>query len=80
MVDDFNDLVLAVAAQDRSFVSVLAVNSLLSPNGAYAQTLDGVDARTPDNVHLTHAGVQQIIDPALDPMVTSLGGSIFNEG
>ncbi len=80
VVDDFNDLVWAVAAKDRSFVSVLAVNGLLSSNGAYAQTLDGVVARTPDNVHLTQAGVQQIIDPGLDPMVTSLGEGVYNEG
>jgi hypothetical protein len=80
VVDDFNDLVEAVAAQNSSFVSVSAVNSLLSPDGTYAQVLDGVDARSPDNIHLTSAGVQQIIDPALDPMVTLLGQSIYDEG
>jgi hypothetical protein len=80
VVDDFNDLVQAVAAQDRSFVTASAVNSLLSPDGAYARTLDGVAARTTDNVHLTPAGVRRILDPALDPMVTRLGTGIYNEG
>ncbi len=80
VVDDFNNLVQAVAAQYRSFVSASAVNSLLSPDGAYARTLDGVVARTPDDVHLTPAGVQQILDPALGSMVTSLGTGIYNQG
>jgi hypothetical protein len=80
VVDDFNGLIQAVAAQDSSFVFASAVNSLLSPDGAYARSLDGVDARTVDNVHLTSAGVQQILDPVLDPMVTLLGTGIYNEG
>jgi lysophospholipase L1-like esterase len=80
IVDDFNNLVQAVAAQYPSFVSASPVNSLLSPDGAYAQTLGGVVARTPDDIHLTSAGVQQILDPALGSMVTSLGAGIYNQG
>jgi hypothetical protein len=79
VVDDFNHLIEAVAAQNSAFVSVSAVNSLLSPDGSYARTLDGVDVRTSDDVHLTSAGVQQFVDPALDPMVTSLGKGVYDE-
>jgi lysophospholipase L1-like esterase len=80
VVDDFNHLVEAVAAQSSAYVSVSAVNSLLSPDGTYGRTLNGVDVRTSDDIHLTSAGVQQVIDPALDPMVTSLGRGTYENG
>jgi hypothetical protein len=77
-VNDFNDLIDAVAMEDSSFVSVLNVNRILAPAGSYAQYLDGLQIRTSDNVHLTWAGVQRFIDPELNPMANSLGRTIYD--
>ena len=79
-VNDFNDLIEAVATEDSSFVSALNVNRLLSPAGNYVQDLDGALIRTSDNVHLTSSGVQRFIDPELNLLANSLGEAIYDGG
>jgi hypothetical protein len=77
-VNDFNDLIGAVETEDSSFVSVLNVNRILSPAGSYTQYLNGLQIRTADNVHLTWSGVEHFIDPELNLMANSLGGTIYD--
>ncbi len=69
--DDYNALVGRVAAANPSFVTIFDVNRLLCPGGAYTPVVQGVLARTPDNIHLTVAGVQALIDPSLDPLAVA---------
>jgi hypothetical protein len=77
LVNDFNNIVRGVVAQDSSFVSLLDVNQILDPNGAYAAIIDGVLARTPDGVHVTEPGVQVAIDPPLDNLITPTGNQVY---
>ena len=76
-VNDFNALVAAVAAQNPSSVMVLNVNHILSPNGTYTEDVGGVPARAADNVHVTMAGVQDLIDPVLNPMALASGSAVY---
>jgi hypothetical protein len=76
-VNDFNSLVMEAASADSSFVETLNVNHLLSPSGTYSSYVNGVLARRSDKVHLTRAGVQQLIDPSLNPLVDSLALPIY---
>jgi hypothetical protein len=57
---------------------VLNVNRILSPAGSYTQYLNGLQIRTADNVHLTWSGVEHFIDPELNLMANSLGGTIYD--
>ena len=77
IVNDFNTLVAAVAAHNPSFVTVLNVNHIVSPNGTYAQNVAGVPVREADNVHLTMAGVRALIDPVLNPMALAVGSAVY---
>jgi hypothetical protein len=47
----YNRLVRQVAAEFPGRVSVLDYAAILSPGGVFTRTLDGVEVRTPDNVH-----------------------------
>jgi hypothetical protein len=80
IVADFNALVAAVAAEDPSFVSVLDVNRLLSPGGHYTSSIGGVVARAPAHVHLTDAGVRDLIDPVMNPVVEAAGAAVYDGG
>jgi hypothetical protein len=77
-VDAFNAIVATVADQDSSFVTVLNTYNLLDPNGTYTTDVNGVVARTPDGVHITQAGVQDVLDGTLDQMINSVGPPIYN--
>jgi hypothetical protein len=72
-VDDFNALVHQVVGSDSAFAAVLDVNRILDPGGTYTATIDGVTVRGPDGVHLSPAGVQDFLDPALAQAVTAAG-------
>ncbi len=76
-VNDFNRMIQTVADKNPSFVSVLDVGHLLSPSGSFTQYLDGLQMRTSDNVHLTVAAVQTVIDPALNRLVFTLGNDVY---
>ncbi len=80
MVNDFNALVTAVAAQNPSFVTVLNVNHLLSPQGIYTPDVGGLPVRAADGIHLTMAGVRDVIDPVLNPMALALGSVVYQSG
>jgi hypothetical protein len=78
LVSAYNQLVEAVASQYPSFVTVFDTYGLLDPNGAYSTVVDGVVARTPDGVHLTQAGVNDIIDGPLNSDISSVGQPVYN--
>jgi hypothetical protein len=77
LVDEFNAMVHNVANQDSSFVSLLDTNQLFDPNGFYSGVVDGVQLRTPDGVHVTESGVQVVLDPPLNNMITPTGNSVY---
>ena len=77
LVDDFNNIVQNVVNQNSSFVSLFDTYSLLDPSGQYSTVVDGVTARTPDGVHLTQAGVSQILVPPLNQLISSVGQPIY---
>jgi hypothetical protein len=52
----FNALVWQVARSDPGEVSVIDLNKMLGPHGFYTASLDGVDVRWTDGIHVTEAG------------------------
>jgi hypothetical protein len=70
-VNAWNSIVKEVAA--TSDVTELDLNALLDPSGSYTSSIDGIEARTSDGVHLTSEGVTQLIDPWLLPIMENLG-------
>ncbi len=70
-VDAWNAIVSSVSAS--AHVADLDLDAVLDPTGVYETTVDGIDARTSDGVHLTVAGVTERIDPWLLPIVERLG-------
>jgi lysophospholipase L1-like esterase len=78
LVDSFNQIVNAVASANSTFVSVFNVNSLLDPDGVYSTVVNGVVARTPDGVHVTEAGVQDVLVPPLNQLISEVGGAAFS--
>jgi hypothetical protein len=77
LVTDFNTLVQNVVNQNPSFVTLFDVNKLLDPNGVYTTDVNGIVARTPDGVHITEAGVQDVLDPPLNQLIQSQGQPVF---
>ncbi|HUC05162.1 MAG TPA: hypothetical protein VL961_07170, partial [Acidimicrobiales bacterium] len=78
LVNDFNLLVQNVADDDSSFVTIDPIGSLLSPGNAFSTVVDGVVARTTDGVHLTPAGVQDVLDPTLNQLVQTVGQPVYD--
>ena len=65
----YNALVRQVAQADPGEVSVIDLNRMLSRDGVYTASLDGVDVRWPDGVHISPAGgqlLQREILPEID--------------
>ena len=65
----YNRLVYQVARADSGSVSVIDLNRLLNPKGVYTPTVDGVNTRMVDGVHVTIAGgefLRQSILPVID--------------
>ena len=49
---------------------VRSLHALLDPGNRYSSVVDGVAARTTDGIHLTFAGVTEVVDPwLLGPLV-----------
>ncbi len=68
-VHAYNALVRQVARSDPRQVSVIDLNRMLSPRGVYTASLDGVDVRLPDGIHISQAGgelLQRQILPEID--------------
>jgi hypothetical protein len=61
-----------VARADPGEVSVVNVNRMLSPDGAYTASLAGVVVRRTDGIHITPAG-GELLQPEIPPEVASLG-------
>jgi hypothetical protein len=68
LVDLYNATLAQVTAA-LPWAQSFDLNALLDPGGSYSSVVDGVVVRTPDGVHLTAPGVEQVIDPALAPIV-----------
>jgi hypothetical protein len=76
LVDAYNQILGSVASRYQ-YVSIVDVHSLLDPGGTYQPVVDGVQARTPDGVHLTRAAVDDIIEPALNPIIANVSGPVY---
>jgi lysophospholipase L1-like esterase len=70
-VDAWNDIVDAVATSTGS--PVFDLGALIDPIGSYADSVDGVNVRTSDGIHLTSQGVTEVIDPWLLPALSRIG-------
>jgi hypothetical protein len=76
LVDAYNQIVESVAAE-YPYVSIDDVHSLLDQGGTYQSVVDGVAARTADGVHLTPAAVDDVIAPALNPIIANVSGAVY---
>jgi hypothetical protein len=77
LVDAFNQLLGQVAAQDP-FVSIDDLYTVLDPGNQYATVVDGIVARGPDGVHITQAGVDYLIEPALNQIIANVADPVYN--
>jgi peptidoglycan/LPS O-acetylase OafA/YrhL len=72
-VDAWNQLLRQVAAKHPASVTLVDLNRMLDPDGHFAETVDGVDVRWPDDgIHITIAGGLWL-QPRLLPQIGSLG-------
>jgi hypothetical protein len=79
LVAAYNQIVQTVAAQNP-FVSVDDLYSVLDPGGAYSSIVDGIVARGPDGVHITKAAVDNLIEPALNQIISNVAGAVYAGG
>ncbi|HVB92867.1 MAG TPA: acyltransferase family protein [Acidimicrobiales bacterium] len=70
--DAYNAIVYRVAAQHPGVVTVYDLNKVLSPNGRYTPTVDGVTVRWSDGIHISKDGGLWMRSKLL-PEVASLG-------
>jgi hypothetical protein len=68
----YNALVQQVARSEPSRVSVIDLNKMLDPDGAYTSTVDGVDVRWSDGVHISRAG-GRLLQRQILPVIGRLG-------
>ncbi len=59
-VDIYNRLLREVASQSGGDVVVANLNARLDPGGKYAQTINGVDVRFADGIHIDVAGAKMV--------------------
>ncbi len=71
-VDDYNAMLRQVAAGSGGAVVVEDLNRHLDPDGHYAQTIDGIDVRYADGIHVEPAGAR-LVGPWLLQQVAALG-------
>jgi hypothetical protein len=71
-VDDVNQLLRS----DFPAATPFDLGQLLDPAGRYTSEVDGVRVRGADRVHLTAAAVEQVIDPALVPVLTTAADTV----
>jgi hypothetical protein len=79
LVNDYNQIVQSVAAQ-YSYVSIDDLFTVLDPGGTYSTMVDGLAARGPDGVHITQAGVDTLIEPALNQIIANVAGAVYAGG
>ncbi|HEX3333666.1 MAG TPA: SGNH hydrolase domain-containing protein [Acidimicrobiales bacterium] len=68
----YNALVREVARADPSRVGVMDLNRMLSPAGVYTASLDGIDVRSADGIHISPAG-GELLQRDILPEVVRLG-------
>jgi hypothetical protein len=68
----FNALLEKVARADPHEVTVINLNKMLSPHGAYAAEVDGITTRWPDGIHISTAG-GEFLQRQILPLVDRLG-------
>ncbi len=77
-VDAYNLLVNRVQEENQGLVSVIDLNALLDPKGSYTSTIDGIDVRWSDGIHVSVAGGEWL-QPKILPTVRALGLSAHLE-
>jgi hypothetical protein len=70
--DAYNALVRQVAHRQPRVVSVMDLNHMLAPGGAYAATVDGVVVRSSDGIHISPAG-GELLQSEILPGIAQLG-------
>ncbi len=78
LVDSYNQIVDSVAAQYSSYVSIDDLYTVLDPGGVYSPVVDGIQARSADGVHITEAGVDNLIEPALNQQIANVAGNVYS--
>jgi hypothetical protein len=68
----FNTLVRQVARAEPKVVSVVDLNHMLAPAGVYTASVDGIDVRSPDGIHVSLDG-GELLQRAILPQVAQLG-------
>ncbi len=68
----FNALVRQVARSEPKVVSVVDLNRMLAPAGVYTASVDGIDVRSPDGIHISVDG-GELLQRAILPQVARLG-------
>ena len=68
----YNAIVWQVARAEPKEVSVIDLNRMLSPDGVYTASVDGVTVRWPDGVHVTTAA-GQLLQRQILPSIDRLG-------
>ena len=72
-VDAWNRLLVQVAADHPNVTTVINLNRILDPDGAFAMTIDGVEVRdSDDGIHISKAGGEWL-QPLLLPEIARLG-------
>ena len=77
LVDVYNQIVEGVA-QEYPYVSIDDLHSVLDPGGAYQPVIDGIAARGADGVHITQAAVDDLIEPALNQIISNVAGAVYS--
>ncbi len=67
----YNRLIRQVAAGHPGTVTVIDLNALLDPHGAYTPTIDGIRVRWTDGIHISRAGGEWL-QPRILPTVDRL--------
>ncbi len=68
----YNAVVRRVARTEPNEVTVIDLNHLLAPGGAYAASLDGIDVRSTDGVHISPEG-GELLQSEILPQIARLG-------
>jgi lysophospholipase L1-like esterase len=72
-IDEFNTAVQEVVnARDPNNVKLFDLNAITSYQGQYAETIGDVQMREQDHVHLSQAAFQQVIMPAMLPVIQQM--------
>jgi hypothetical protein len=68
----YNAVVRQVARKEPNVVTVIDLNHMLAPAGVYATSLDGIDVRSTDGVHISPAG-GELLQREILPQIARLG-------